>query len=166
MIIFSCALCIVALLVGFKYALKRDLHPVLKTLVILLCSLVFLASAFMLLTGISGRKIITGGKLFISDIINGEIRHERIPYSLDASEEERGHIQNIIAAFPNENFEIEYWDAFGDNWEYKLFFEDGKSYFLVIEVPESFIKLFPKLEYRLLRIKKTRDETMDSHPKK
>ena len=78
----------------------------MKTPIVLLCLLVFFASAFMMLIGIYGRKIEGGVRLFVSDIINGTIKCEAIPYGMDVSEDEKVHIKNIIAGFPKLTFAV------------------------------------------------------------
>jgi hypothetical protein len=154
------ALCLIAALsLALTVALlyNREINLFTRVSVMLLCLLVFaislIGSIFSGVMTMEVNRLFQGGEIFIHSVILGSSNRGAISFSPRTTQEEIGQTICILQDVPKEQYKIVrhnhrvWWGL-----EYMVHFNNGRSIFVAIEIPEEQIGKFGKKSEYLLRV--------------
>lgn len=136
---------------GIIVFLSKNVYPLAKVFIVIICTVVFLISTFLIIDGINGYRIRNGSKSFIRNMIDNPDSHQSVLFSSDVTENKKKRMQSIMNNFPNGDYKIEFDDTFwGGLWIYKVYFDNDQSFYIVIDASKaSLLTLFTDPEYCL-----------------
>jgi hypothetical protein len=140
------------------FLLKKKIKQHIKLSLVGLCAVLLVATTILGLGMIDGARLERGAVLFIHDFIL-ELDNDKLPrMSSDLSEKDILQITALLNNLHRKNFKIEYYDTFGDLWDFLIHLEDGESYYCGLLAPNTFMTLFTEAEYELYRLEKFHEE--------
>ncbi len=136
---------------------RIKLNNYLRAPLLIFCVILLLISVFLGILMADTYRIDRGAQLFIHNFI-ADVNKGSLPsFSNGIAQEEKVSIENIIAGLPDKDYKIQLWDKFGDLWEYHIEFKNEDIYFCAVDVPNTFLSLFAKTNYKLYKLRKVKE---------
>jgi hypothetical protein len=143
-----------SLLAGLALFYKKQIHPIIRTPAIILCSLVFISSFFLSIycgaATIEWYRVCRGGKLYVRTVIMQPENHEFIVWSERTNQKEEEQSKKVLKEFSNNSFKVILIDHYYEGLEFMAYLNEVDVLFIALEVPGAYFgKLGVKPEYRL-----------------
>lgn len=150
-IIFGCIIFIlfVLSLAAIVFLARKKFNILFKATLIIFCAFILFVTGFIGLIMTDGYRIKWGAESFVQDTILAFNKGKLPPLSSNITEEERTQVSTLLNNLPRENYKIEFSDSFYGLWEFYIHFENGKTFFCVVDSPGTFMRLFARTEYKL-----------------
>ncbi len=142
-------------LAAIVFLARKKFNKYFKVSLIVLCAFILFFTAFIELIMIDGYRIKRGAESFIQDAIVVFNNDRLPPLASNITQEEEVQIKTLVNNLPKEDYRIESWDRWGDSWKFYVHFENGKTFFCVVDAPGTFMRLFVPTKYKLLRFGET-----------
>ena len=143
---------------GAVFFAKKKMHLLIRMPAILICSIIFLISTLLASITINGLRIGHGAESFICNMIEEPANHQSLPFSPNVTSDKKTQMLNILRNLPESEYKIELDDVWFELWEYTISFDDGQTFFVVIDAPKTFLRLFTKVDYALYEIYEIKTE--------
>lgn len=152
-----CFVAVSSLVLAAILLYNRKINLLTRLSVTLVCLIFFVVSLvggiFSGIMTMEVNRLFRGGEIFIRSIILESSSHGAIPFSPRTTQEEIEQTICILQNVPKEQYKIVrhnhrlWWGL-----EYMVHFNDGRSIFVAVEIPEEKIGKFGKKSEYLLRI--------------